>query len=141
MRQDATYCSQVTSTAIDKSEFWLPHLSSLELIPPLVLAKASSSSMKIIQGEFVAPRWNRSLTLAAPRPTNISTKSLAEQEIKATPDSAATARASSVLPVPDGPVNTIKQHLIQRWNSRVGTELQAVPPLYPDGSYVLDNVN
>ena len=39
----------------------------------------------------------------APTPTNISTKSEPEMEKKGTPASPATARASSVLPVPGGP--------------------------------------
>ena len=39
----------------------------------------------------------------APTPTNISTKSDPEIEKKGTPASPATARASSVLPVPGGP--------------------------------------
>jgi hypothetical protein len=39
----------------------------------------------------------------APTPTNISTKSEPEMEKNGTPASPATARASSVLPVPGGP--------------------------------------
>src|SRR5690606_29630666 len=45
----------------------------------------------------------RSRTLAAPTPTNISTNSEPLIEKKGTPASPATARASSVLPVPGGP--------------------------------------
>jgi hypothetical protein len=46
---------------------------------------------------------NRSRTRLAPTPTNISTKSEPEIEKNGTPASPATARASSVLPVPGGP--------------------------------------
>ena len=46
---------------------------------------------------------NRSRTREAPTPTNISTKSEPEIEKNGTPASPATARASSVLPVPGGP--------------------------------------
>ena len=46
---------------------------------------------------------NRSLTLAAPMPTNISTNSEPEMEKKGTLASPATAFASRVLPVPGGP--------------------------------------
>ena len=46
---------------------------------------------------------NRSRTRDAPTPTNISTKSEPEIEKNGTPASPATARASSVLPVPGGP--------------------------------------
>src|ERR1700746_1778214 len=46
---------------------------------------------------------NRSRTLAAPTPTNISTNSDPEIEKNGTPASPATARASNVLPVPGGP--------------------------------------
>ena len=46
---------------------------------------------------------NRSRTRAAPMPANISTKSLPDIEKNGTPASPATARASSVFPVPGGP--------------------------------------
>ena len=46
---------------------------------------------------------NSRLILAAPRPTNISTKLDPEAAKKSTPAWAATARASIVLPVPGGP--------------------------------------
>src|SRR6185369_4584715 len=50
----------------------------------------------------VAPHRAR----AAPTPTNISTNSDPESEKKGTPASPATARASSVLPVPGGPTRS-----------------------------------
>src|SRR5881398_1467277 len=59
--------------------------------------------MKMMQGEFCLACSNRSRTLEAPTPTNISTKSEPEIEKNGTPASPATARASSVLPVPGGP--------------------------------------
>ena len=46
-----------------------------------------------------------SLTLLAPTPTNISTKSEPEMEKKGTFASPAIALASKVLPVPGGPTN------------------------------------
>ena len=46
----------------------------------------------------------RSRTRLAPTPTNISTKSEPEMLKKGTPASPAIARASSVLPVPGGPI-------------------------------------
>ena len=46
-----------------------------------------------------------SLTLDAPTPTNISTKSEPEIVKKGTPASPATALAKSVLPVPGGPTS------------------------------------
>ena len=48
---------------------------------------------------------NKSLTLLAPTPTNISTKSEPEILKNGTFDSPATALANSVLPVPGGPTN------------------------------------
>jgi len=57
-----------------------------------------------MQGAFFLPCMKRSLTLEAPTPTNISTKSEPEMDRKGTPASPATARASSVLPVPGGPI-------------------------------------
>jgi hypothetical protein len=54
-------------------------------------------------GAFCLACSNRSRTREAPTPTNISTKSEPEIEKNGTPASPATARASSVLPVPGGP--------------------------------------
>ncbi len=59
--------------------------------------------MKTIEGEFFFAVSNRSRTLDAPTPTNISTKSEPEIEKNGTPASPATAFASRVLPVPGGP--------------------------------------
>ncbi len=59
--------------------------------------------MKMMQGEFCLACSKRSRTRDAPTPTNISTKSEPEIEKNGTPASPATARASSVLPVPGGP--------------------------------------
>ena len=66
---------------------------------------ASISSMKIMQGAFSLACLKRSLTLLAPTPTNISTKSEPESEKNGTPASPATALAKRVLPVPGGPTN------------------------------------
>ena len=62
--------------------------------------------MKMMQGEFCLACSNRSRTREAPTPTNISTKSEPEIEKNGTPASPATARASSVLPVPGGPYSS-----------------------------------
>jgi hypothetical protein len=59
--------------------------------------------MKTIDGAFAFACSKRSRTRLAPTPTNISTKSDPEMLKKGTPASPATARASSVLPVPGGP--------------------------------------
>ncbi len=64
---------------------------------------ASSSSMKTMHGARPFACSNVSLTRAAPTPTNISTKSEPDIEKNGRPASPATARASSVLPVPGGP--------------------------------------
>ena len=88
---------------------WL-RVCSLSSFPPprpapLLLPTASISSIKIIQGEFFLPCSNMSLTLEAPTPTNISTKSEPEIVKKGTPASPAIALASNVLPVPGGPTS------------------------------------
>ena len=82
-------------------------LSSLppKPLPPLFLPIASISSMKMIQGAFFSASLKRSLTLAAPIPTNISTNSEPEMLKKGTLASPATALASMVLPVPGGPTS------------------------------------
>ena len=61
--------------------------------------------MKIIHGEFVFPCSNKSRTLDAPTPTNISTKSAPLKLKKGASASPATALARSVFPVPGGPTN------------------------------------
>ena len=61
--------------------------------------------MKTMQGAFFLPCSNRSRTRDAPTPTNISTKSEPLIEKNGTLASPATARASSVLPVPGGPIS------------------------------------
>ena len=72
---------------------------------PLLLPTASISSIKIIHGEFFLPCSNMSLTLDAPTPTNISTKSEPEIVKNGTPASPAIALANKVLPVPGGPTS------------------------------------
>ena len=62
--------------------------------------------MKMIAGAFFLACSNRSRTREAPTPTYISTKSEPEIEKNGTPASPATARASSVLPVPGGPMSS-----------------------------------
>ena len=59
--------------------------------------------MKMMQGAVLRACSKRSRTRAAPTPTNISTNSEPEIVKNGTPASPATARASSVLPVPGGP--------------------------------------
>ncbi len=66
---------------------------------------ASISSIKTIQGAFSLACLNKSLTLAAPTPTNISTKSEPDNVKNGTAASPATAFASNVLPVPGGPTS------------------------------------
>ncbi len=62
--------------------------------------------MKTMHGAACFACSNRSRTREAPTPTNISTKSEPEIEKNGTPASPATARASSVLPVPGGPYSS-----------------------------------
>ncbi len=89
---------------------WLSVCSRSSLPPlkpatPLVRERpiASSSSMKTIAGAFSLASLKRSRTRAAPTPTIASTNSDAASEKNGTLASPATARASSVLPVPGGP--------------------------------------
>lgn len=62
--------------------------------------------MNIIAGAFALAFLNRSRTLEAPTPTNISTKSEPLIVKNGTLDSPATALASNVLPVPGGPTKS-----------------------------------
>jgi hypothetical protein len=62
--------------------------------------------MKMMHGACALPCSKRSRTRDAPTPTNISTKSEPDIEKNGRPASPATARASSVLPVPGGPTSS-----------------------------------
>ena len=87
------------------TSIWLSVCSLSSWPPvPLRLATASISSMNIIQGAFFLASSNISLTLEAPTPTNISTKSEPDMLKNGTLASPATALARSVLPVPGAPV-------------------------------------
>ncbi|CAM5372547.1 hypothetical protein SFUMM280S_09622 [Streptomyces fumanus] len=70
--------------------------------PPRARPMVSISSMKMIDGATFRASANSSRTREAPTPTIISMNSDADAEKNGTPASA-TARASSVLPVPGGP--------------------------------------
>ena len=76
---------------------------------PLCLPTASISSINTIHGDCFLAWSNISLTLEAPTPTNISTKSEPDIVKNGTLASPATALAMRVLPVPGGP--TIKTPL------------------------------
>ena len=62
--------------------------------------------MKMIAGAAAFAWLNRSRTREAPMPTIASMNSDAEAEKNGTPASPATARASSVLPVPGAPASS-----------------------------------
>ena len=62
--------------------------------------------MKMRQGALAWALAKRLRTREAPTPTNSSTKSEPESEKNGTPASPATARASSVLPVPGAPIRS-----------------------------------
>ena len=100
---------------------WFSVCSRSSLPPPRPAPRArptaSISSMKTIAGALFFASLNRSRTRAAPRPTNISMNSEALIEKNGTPDSPATARASSVLPVPGGPTSSTPRGTLppRRW--------------------------
>ncbi len=80
-------------------------LEPVKLFFPRARPIASISSINIIAGDFSFACLNKSRTLEAPTPTNISTKSEPDSEKKGTFASPATAFANKVLPVPGGPTN------------------------------------
>jgi len=96
-----------TSKPSISTSSWLSVCSRSSWPPPMPAPRwrptASISSMKMMAGAASLACSNRSRTREAPTPTNISTKSDPEIEKNGTPASPATARASSVLPVPGGP--------------------------------------
>mmetsp|Transcript_1959 Transcript_1959/g.4396 ORF Transcript_1959/g.4396 Transcript_1959/m.4396 type:complete len:219 (+) Transcript_1959:1489-2145(+) len=73
---------------------------------PRALPMASISSIQTMQGCIDFAWAKRSRTLAGPTPTNISMKSEPDTERNGTFASPAVALASSVLPVPGGPVRS-----------------------------------
>ena len=104
-----TIIPEFSSKPSNSTRSWF-NVCSLSSFPPpspapLCLPTASISSINTIQGAFCLAFLNKSLTLPAPTPTNISTKSEPEIEKNGTFASPATAFASNVLPVPGGPTN------------------------------------
>mmetsp|Transcript_18821 Transcript_18821/g.58559 ORF Transcript_18821/g.58559 Transcript_18821/m.58559 type:complete len:299 (-) Transcript_18821:730-1626(-) len=102
-----------TTTSLEPSKpsisasIWLSVWSRSSLLAiPRRAPTASTSSMKTTLGDFAFASRNRSRTRAAPRPTKSSTNSDALALKNGTPASPATARASSVLPVPGGPTSS-----------------------------------
>ena len=85
---------------------------------PRIRPTASISSMNRMQGLFSLAVLNMSRTRLAPTPTNIWMNSEPEIEKNGTPASPATARASSVLPVPGGPFKSTPLGIRppSRWN-------------------------
>ena len=73
---------------------------------PRIRPTASISSMNRMQGAFSLAVLNMSRTRLAPTPTNIWMNSEPLMLKNGTPASPATARASSVLPVPGGPTSS-----------------------------------
>ena len=109
----------ITITLVDGSKpsisvrIWFSVCSRSSLPPlkpptPVVRERpiASSSSMNTIDGAAAFACVNRSRTREAPTPTIASTNSDAAIEKNGASASPATARASSVLPVPGGPAKS-----------------------------------
>ena len=110
------FVAATTMTPVEESKpsisvrIWFS-VCSRSSLPPLKPATpevrerpiASSSSMKMIAGAAALAFSNRSRTREAPMPTIASTNSEAAIEKNGTSASPATARASSVFPVPGGP--------------------------------------
>ncbi len=117
-RISGRFVAAITITPVDESKpsisvrIWFS-VCSRSSLPPLKPAMpdvrerpiASSSSMKTIAGASAFAFANRSRTREAPTPTIASTNSEAAIEKNGAFASPATARASSVLPVPGGPVS------------------------------------
>mmetsp|Transcript_1765 Transcript_1765/g.6354 ORF Transcript_1765/g.6354 Transcript_1765/m.6354 type:complete len:278 (+) Transcript_1765:1299-2132(+) len=114
-RMSALFVAATTMTPVLPSKpsisvnswFNVCSLSSLPPPTPVPLDRptASISSTKTMHGAFSFAFLNKSLTLDAPTPTNISTNSEPEMEKNGTPASPAIALASKVLPVPGGPTS------------------------------------
>ena len=92
--------------------------SLLLMLEPRWRPTASTSSMKMILGAAFLAWSKRSRTRLAPTPTSTSTNSEPLIEKNGTLASPATARASSVLPVPGGPTRSTPRGTLppRRWN-------------------------
>mmetsp|Transcript_8286 Transcript_8286/g.26499 ORF Transcript_8286/g.26499 Transcript_8286/m.26499 type:complete len:245 (-) Transcript_8286:1742-2476(-) len=116
-RMSALFVAATTMTPVLPSKpsisvnswFNVCSLSSLPPPTPVPLDRptASISSTKTMHGAFSFAFLNKSLTLDAPTPTNISTNSEPEMEKNGTPASPAIHRANNVFPVPGGPLSKI----------------------------------
>ncbi len=112
----------LTSNPSISTSSWLSVCSRSSWPPPSPAPRwrptASISSTNTMAGAFCFAWSKRSRTRLAPTPTNISTKSEPEIEKNGTPASPATARASSVLPVPGGPYSSTPLGIFAptRWN-------------------------
>ena len=106
------FCSKPSSSM----RSWFKVCSRSSCPPPMPAKRwrptASSSSTKITAGAAFLAWSKRSRTREAPTPTNISTNSEAEAEKNGTPASPATARASSVLPVPGAPKSSTPRGIL-----------------------------
>ncbi len=100
--------SEVSKPSISES-IWLRVCSRSSWPPPSPAPRLrpmeSISSTNTMAGACLRAVWKRSRTRLAPTPTNISMKSDPLTDMKGTPASPATARASRVLPVPGGPTS------------------------------------
>lgn len=100
---------EIKAAIPDNTSTWIFNILSF-IVPLILLSRlfpiASISSIKIIHGAIFCASLNKSRTLEAPTPTNISTKSEPASEKNGTPASPATALARSVLPVPGGPTRS-----------------------------------
>src|SRR5437660_582099 len=114
--------------------------------------------MKMMHGACALPCSNRSRTREAPTPTNISTKSDPDIEKNGRPASPATALASSVFPVPGGPISSapLGSRPPNRWNfwgsfrksmisssscfasSQPATSAKVILGVSPESSFALD---
>ena len=110
------FVAAMTITFVEQSNpsistrIWLSVCSRSSWLPPSPAPRwrptASISSTKTMHGAFRLAWSKRSRTRLAPTPTNISTNSDPEMLKNGTPASPATARESSVLPVPGGPTSS-----------------------------------
>ena len=122
MRMTSSRASKPSSS----TSSWLSVCSRSSWPPPMPVPRwrptASISSTNTMAGAMSFAWRNRSRTRAAPTPTNISTKSEPEMVRNGTPASPATARASSVLPVPGGPWRSTPLGIFApSWRNRSGS--------------------
>mmetsp|Transcript_33786 Transcript_33786/g.85129 ORF Transcript_33786/g.85129 Transcript_33786/m.85129 type:complete len:309 (+) Transcript_33786:962-1888(+) len=94
----------------DMNSFFSSRVASCSDMPLRRLSSASTSSTNMQHGDSLCARLKAARTKRLASPIHLDTSALGESTRNEAPHSAATARASIVLPVPGGPNSSTPRH-------------------------------